>query len=230
MAITGGAISSIGEAGQALINPIVSTWWALVRALPGIIVAVILLIIGYVISVVLGHAVRIVLEKLGVDKQLQKAKLSKAIGTTNISTILGEITKWAVFVVYFLPEIAGQLNLGVLSALLVRFAVWLPNVIASVVVLLVGIMLAHFVKMKVEEHSKMKGSVLVGRLVKGAIIVLSAIVSLSQLGIEVSLLSNLVLIVIGSLAVGLALALGIGLGLGLKKEGEQIINEIKKSI
>ncbi len=228
--ITGGAISSIGDAGSALINPIVNTWWALVRALPGIIVAIILLIIGYVISVVLGHAVRMVLEKLGVDRQLQKQKLTKAIGHTNISTILGEITKWSIFVVYFLPEIAGQLNLGVLSSLLVRFSGWVPNVIAAVLVLLVGVMFAHYVKMKVEEHSKMKGSLLAARIVKGAILVLVAIIALSQLGIEVGLLSNIVLVIFGALAVGLALALGIGLGLGFKKEGENIINEIKKSI
>ena len=71
---------------------------------------------------------------------------------------------------------------------------------------------------------------LAGRLVKSAIIVLTAIIALSQMGINVSILSNLVLIIIGALAVGLALALGIGLGLGLKKEGETLINEIKKNI
>ena len=113
---------------------------------------------------------------------------------------------------------------------MVRLSEWVPNVIASVLVLLFGILFAHFVKMKVEEHIKMKGSVLIGRLVKTAIIVLVAIIALSQLGIEIGLLSNMVLIIIGALAVGISLALGIGLGLGLKKEGESIINEIKKSI
>ena len=95
--ITGGAISSIGQAGSALIDPLYSLWAALVRALPGIIVAVILLIIGYVISVVFGHIVRLVLEKVGVDRQGQKAKLTKAIGHTSVSMISGEVTKWAVF-------------------------------------------------------------------------------------------------------------------------------------
>ena len=53
-------------------------------------------------------------------------------------------------------------------------------------------------------------------------------VALRQMGIEVGLLENLVLLVVGSLSVGIALALGIGVGLGMKKDAEKFIDNFKK--
>ncbi len=54
------------------------------------------------------------------------------------------------------------------------------------------------------------------------------IIALRQIGVEVGLLENTFLMIIGSLAIGIALALGIGLGLGLRKESEGFVKNLKK--
>ncbi len=51
--------------------------------------------------------------------------------------------------------------------------------------------------------------------------IIVVILAINQIGVDVSLLENILLIIIGALAIGVAVALGIGLGFGLKKESEK---------
>jgi len=67
-----------------------------------------------------------------------------------------------------------------------------------------------------------------GSIFKVVIIVMVFILALKQIGVEVSILENTFMMVIGALAIGIALALGIGLGLGLRKESETIIKDLRK--
>ena len=84
----------------ALTDPLVMLWRSFVNLLPGLIAALLLLLIGYVIAFFLGHALKVILDKLGLDRWIAKARLTKAIGNVHISSIFGEITKWYVFVIF----------------------------------------------------------------------------------------------------------------------------------
>jgi len=226
----GGAVTgAVGGTGSALLDPLLRLWMAFIDILPGLVLAVILLIFGYIIAAILGYVVRVVLERAGLDTQVKKARLTKAIGTTRVSPILGELTKWYIFII-FLGAAVDQLRLGTISFLLQRLVFWLPDVIAAILIMLVGLFLAYFVEMKVLEHSSMKGTGFTAKILRWVIIVIAIIIALNQIGIDVSLLENTYLLVLGALAVGFALAFGIGFGLGFKKEAEGLIAEIRKSI
>ncbi len=222
-------ITSWGEAGSAIIGPIANIFSNFVNSLPSVIVALVIVAIGYIVAAIIGHALRLILEKIGLDKYVEKAHLTKAVGHTHLGGVLAEILKWYIFIV-FLGAAVSQLPFGVLTSLLSQLTLWLPNIIAAVLVVLVGFLVAHYVKFKIEQHSKMKGALVAGRVLKTVIIIIALILALQLVGVETSLLSNLVLIIIGAIAIGIALALGIGLGLGLKKEGETWINDVKKNL
>ncbi len=226
--ITGGVVTTIGQAGAAIMDPLLNLWYAFISILPGIIVALLLLFIGWIVAVLIGRALKTILEKVGLDRQIQKAKLTKAIGHTKLSMIFGEILKWYVFIV-FLQAAVDQLNLGTLTLLLNRFVLWLPNVIIAVVVILGGLIVAYYVQNKLVEHSKMKGIQFAGGLLKVVILIFAGLIALAQIGVNVSILENTFLLVVGALAIGIALALGIGFGFGFKKEAERLISQIKKS-
>jgi len=226
--ITGGVVSTISQAGAAIMDPLLSLWYALISALPGMIVAIILLFIGWVVAVLIGRALKAILEKVGLDRQVQKAKLTKAIGHTKLSMVFGEILKWYVFIV-FLQAAVDQLNLGTLTLLLNRFVLWLPNVIIAIVVVLGGLIVAYYVQTKLVEHSKMKGVKFAAGLLKVVILIFAGLIALGQIGVNIAILENTFLLVVGALAIGVALALGIGFGLGFKKEAEGLISQIKKS-
>lgn len=212
-----------------LLAPLASLWQSFWDVVPGLIVAVILLIVGYIIGFVLGYAVRIVLQKIGVDKQVAKAELTKAIGHAHISSLIGEITKWYVFVI-FLQAAVDVLELGTLSIILMQFALWLPDVIAAVLVLIFGILFAQYIDLKMQENSKVKGSNVWGKVLKWAIVIIVLVIALGQIGIDVALLEQIILLVIGAFAVGTALAIGLSFGLGSKNEAANMVRKLTKKL
>lgn len=216
------------DTSSAIINPLSAIWYAIVDQLPGLVGAIIVMIIGCFVAVILGHALRVILEKLKVDEYVRKAHLTKAIGHTHVPAVVGEVFKWYI-IILFLQQAVALVNLGTLSALLDRFVMWLPNVIIGILALLFGIAVANYVKIKIEEHSKQKGMQATAGILKFVIILMFFIIALRQIGVDVSILENTFLLLIGALAVGVALALGIGAGLGLRKTSEDIIHDFRKN-
>jgi len=207
---------------ENLLNPLINLWNGFVNILPGLVAAIIILIIGYLIAFIIGHAIKLVLQKLGLDKRLAKAKVSKAIGYTHMSSVIGEIVKWYIFVI-FIQAAVDVLSLGTLSTILNEFAMWLPNVIAAVIVVLFGLIFAHYVSIKIEEHSKVKGIKTLSKGLKAVIIFIIAVIALEQIGVDVSILKNGFLLLIA----GVALAIGLAFGLGAKKHAGEAMKKLK---
>lgn len=217
------------ETTVSILNPLQTIWLKIVEVLPSLVAAIVVLIIGGFIAAILGHALRIILEKTKLDAWVKKAKLTKAVGHTHLPSLIGELFKWYIIII-FLQAAVALLNLGTISALLNSFVLWLPNLLIAVIIFLAGLAASHYVYIKVLEFTKMKGARMGAAVLKWVIIVLVSLVALKQIGIDVSVLENILLVVVGALAVGVALALGIALGLGLKKESQAFIKGIKKKI
>lgn len=221
------ALDAVTATGSLILNPLISLWAGFINVLPGIVAAIIILIIGYFVAMGLGHLVRIVLEKAGMNRYMEKHKMASVVGHIRTSNVFGEIIKWYVFII-FIQAAVDLLNLGTLSNVLNNFVMWLPNVIVAAVVIIFGVGVAHYVSMKVEEHTEMKGTRFLSRLLKIAIIFMVIVVALSQVGVDVSILENTFLILVGALAVGIALALGIGLGKSVTINGRNIVKDLEE--
>lgn len=220
------ALDAISTTGSLILNPLISLWNSFVGILPGVIAAVIVLIIGYFVALGVGHAIKVLLEKAGLDSYLEKSKFSKEVGHFHLSRVLGEIIKWYIFLI-FIQAGVDLLRLGTLSAILNQFVLWLPNVIVAAVIVIFGVALAHFVSMKIEEHTMTKGVRFFSKLIKIVIYYIVLVIALEQIGVEASILENSFLILIGSLAVGIAIALGVGLGKAMQPEGKEIVKDLK---
>ena len=215
------------ETSVAIISPLQAIWVRTVESLPDLVAAVIVLIIGCFVAVILGHALKVILEKVKLDDYVKKARLTKAIGHTHLSSVFGELFKWYI-VILFLQQAVALINLGTLFVLLDTFVRWLPSVIIAAVVLLFGLAVAHYIEIAIIEHTKMKGIKVGASAIKWTVTVIVFIIALKQIGVQVTLLENAVLLILGSLVAGFALAFGISLGLGMKSEGKEMIRNIKK--
>ncbi len=212
---------------EALTNPLVNLWISFVDLLPNLIAAIVILIVGYVVAYIIGHAIKVILWKLGLDKQIDKAQLSKAIGRLRLSSILGEITKWYIFIV-FLQSAVDIVNLGTLSILLQELVLWLPNVIAAVLVIVFGLYFAHFVTLTVREHTDVKGGKTITGILNAVMVFMVTVIALEQIGVNVSILSNTFLIMLGGLSLGAAIAIGLSFGLGTQKDAGKALDKMKK--
>ncbi len=222
-------VNILGETTVAILNPLQAIWLKLVEVLPGLIAAVLVLVVGSIVAVILGHALRVLLEKTKLDRFLRKTQLTKAVGHTDVPALLGELLKWYIIII-FLQAAASLVNLGTLSTLLNSLVMWLPQLLIAVIVMIIGLAAAHYIQLRIVQHTRLKGMKLSGIVLKWVVIVIAALIALKQIGVEVGILENTFQLVVGALAIGVALALGIGLGLGLKKEAEGFLKDMRKNL
>ena len=221
------AYDALTATGNVFLEPLFQLWHDFVTIFPGIVVALLVLILGYFIGLGVGHAVKWLLEKSGLDNLVRKGGFTKEVGHTQIPNLVGEFVKWFVFII-FLQVAVSVLNLNTLSELLGDFVRWLPNVLFAVIIFFSGIALAHYIDLRIRAHTKMRGMLVASGALKVVILYLVLVIGLSQVGVDVSILENAFLILLGALGLGFALALGVGLGLGLREHAEDLVGRWKK--
>ena len=69
------ALDSIAATGTLIVSPLLSLYNSFINVFPGIIAAIIVLIIGYFISLGLGKLVHYILDKTGLDRYMEKSKI-----------------------------------------------------------------------------------------------------------------------------------------------------------
>ncbi|MBU1444793.1 MAG: hypothetical protein ABIJ20_01700 [Nanoarchaeota archaeon] len=215
------------QTGDMILNPLYALWMNTIELLPSLIAAIIVILIGWFIALLLGHVVRVILERLKLDDKVKKSKMTREIGHIHLPKIFGELTKWYVFII-FLQVGVELLALGTLTGLLDTFVRWLPNVIAAALIVLFGIFVVHVIENKVLEHSKVKGTPLIMKIIKVVLVILVTIIALKQLGLQVAILENTFLLIVGAFAVGLAISMGVALGLGMKDSAKTMVKSFKK--
>ena len=208
-----------------LANPFVRIWDGIVGSLPGIIGALLVVFLGWLVGSFLGHLVRKVLERTGIiNHVVDRLGLEEEVGKLDLPHFLGLLIKWYIFVVFLTPA-AQVAQLTSLAMFLNSAALWIPNVILAIVIALAGYVLAEYVARKIREV-KVKRNSLLASSAKALTMMFVVLVVLKQLGIEVSVAENAFLIVLA----GLMLGIGLAMGLGLKSEAHDLARELRKRL
>ncbi|MDI6737433.1 MAG: hypothetical protein QME12_02845 [Nanoarchaeota archaeon] len=215
------------EAGIAILTPIGSLWQGFLAVFPGLVAALIIIVLGYFVSLLFGHVVKFLLRKIGSDKVLAKVKAPDALQKFSISGITGRLTKWYVFII-FLGEAANVLNLGIMSDMFARFVLWLPQLIIALLAVFTGFVVAYYVGHVIEKDVALKGSKTMAKVFEYVILFIAFVIALEQIGIQVDLLKNTFLILVGAIGLGIALAIGLSFGLGLKGNAAKMFADLKR--
>ncbi len=211
--------------GEALADPFVTIWNSFVKLAPGVVAAVVILIVGFIVAEIVYKVLIKLFEKVKMDKFLvHKTAISRVIGNLKLSNFLATILKWFTFVL-FLPPAAALVQLRSISTFLMDLAYWIPNLIVAIIIILLGLFAANYVSEKMHE-TKAKSVGVFAELAKFIIIIVVAMMALRQIGIDVSLAENSFLIILG----GVMLALAIAFGLGMKDDAKGIIKKMKKHL
>ena len=218
-------VDIIGETGTAVVNPLLNLWNSFVEIIPGLVGALLVLVIGYLIAWLIGLAVKKILYELKVDRLVMKdATIKSVLGGFELSSFLGLLIKWWIFVAFISPA-ASLISLTELAGFLGKIAVWIPSLIAAILVSLVGLIAADYAYAKIHEI-KAKSSGAIASVIKIVIVIFTLIIALSQLGIDVSVAESSFLIILA----GIMLAIGLGFGLALKDELKPVLKDWKKKL
>jgi hypothetical protein len=219
----------LSNIGASIIDPFLSIWYWLVKAIPDLIAAIVILIVGYLVALAVSSILENVLNRLKFDQWVfEKTNLSHAVGKFDLTHFLAVVTKWYI-IVLFLGATAARIQLVTLAAFLSTLSLWIPQVIVAVVMGLIGIAAGMYVEKKVAE-TRAKGAKIVGMAAKWVIYVFTALIVLNQIGMKVALAENSFLVILAGSVLMLALMLGISFGLGFREEAKKIILDVKRKL
>jgi hypothetical protein len=208
----------------------------MISFIANIVVAIVVFIIGYLVSVGIGKLVTEILKSLKFNKLFEKEGWRKALQRANIdvnpSEFIGAIFKW-VFVVVALLIAVDILRLTAFAGFLTQVLNYLPNVIVAVLLFVVVVVISDIIEKIVRatvERLKVGYGYLAASIVKWAIWIFAFFLILDQLLpnniLITTLYTSIVYGIVGSLAVGIGLAIG----LGGKETAGKIISEMYRKI
>ena len=181
---------------------------------PSILGALLILLVGGLIAKVLEHLITRGLKLLTVDRLADQVQLSNVLAKGGVrrklSELIGVIVYWFVMLAFVMTAL-NALNLTVAAELFQRIVAFLPNVVAAVFILIVGIFAAAFLSTTVRTATSNVGVTqahLIGQAVQATVVVFSFVAALRQLQIE--FVGEAFLIILAGASLGCALAFGLG--------------------
>ncbi|MFA6416364.1 MAG: hypothetical protein WCW56_02655 [Candidatus Paceibacterota bacterium] len=215
---------------QVLTASFQGLWLGLIKFVPNIIVSVILFVIGWVFGETVGHWVSQLIRTLKLDRVLEsiglRELLEKAGYRLDSGKFLGFLVKWFVIVAFLMAalEVLGlnQINVFLQTVVLP----YLLNVVVSILIFMVGAVLAGALQKIVEASAKaadIKASAAFGAITKWAIIVFTFVIVIGQLGVK----DNYFQILFTGVVAALAIACGLAFGLGGKDAANRLVNRLE---
>lgn len=211
---------------KAISDPVKATLETILTAIPAILVALIIISVGYAIAKVVRGLVENLLAGIGFDALPEKVGLSilKPKGENTLSSIIGTIVM-AVILLLTAQQALASLGFDQLAELVNTIVRYLPHLAVGLIILFVTLSLAKYISNLVAKAtSASPHSKLISNIARYAIIFLGAGMTLTQLGIS----EQIVFITIGSVLGGLSLALGLAFGLGGKEKAKELIESYNK--
>ncbi len=195
---------------------------SIAESIPKIIGAVILLIIGLIAGKIIGAAVGKIAKKI-----IQKTEEKKGADSTTIVEIPGKLdsarlisstVRWFIYL-FFIVAAVNALEFEQLTVALTDLWLWVPNLLAFVLIIIIGLIIVNFVSKWIDQEliqRDLGGSKYIITGVKVVIYGIIFAVALTQLGIGEDIIPILVSSFSWSISIAIGAAIAIGLGFALK--------------
>lgn len=208
-------------------------WVGVVNFVPNLVVAIVILILGWLIGALFGRAIWQVFKSLKVDDALRRAGFESFIRRGGIEldsgAFIGALVKWFVIIV-FLVAAFDVLGLSQVNFFLQDVVLnYLPRVLAAALVLLVAGVIGDVTGRVVVTTARTAGvhsAHFVGAIAKWSIWVFAILVALSHLGIAAAFSQ----ILFTGIVIAVSLAIGLSFGLGGQDAAKDFIGKLRNEM
>lgn len=219
---------------QTVIDPLQMLLTQAIEKVPSMLGALGLLLLGSFV----GRWLRALLERLlaltMIDEHSEKIGINEVLFRLGIgrslTTVLGFLVYWLIFLAFLLSS-ANVLQLSVVSDFLKQVVLFMPKVIAAVLILGGGLFLAQFLGEVVgrsAQANRIRASAPLSQATFWIMVVFSAVMALQRLGIDTSILSQSIQIVIAAAGLGWAIAFGLAFGHAGKPAAEDFMRRLTR--
>lgn len=201
--------------------------------IPNLIVALVILAIGWAIGVAVGKAIAHFMKAIKFDEALRKAGFENFVKRAGLNLnsghFLGGIVKYFVIVVFLIASF-DVLGLNQVTAFLQQIVIgYLPQLIIAVLILLVGGVVGDVISRIVNASAKtanLSSANALSVVAKWSVWVFAILVALSQMGIAGAFIQTL----FTGFVVAISLALGLSFGLGGQQAAARAIEKVSNQI
>lgn len=219
--------------GDVLSTTFKGLWFGVAAFVPYLIVAIVILCIGWAIGSLISKAIAHFMKMIKFDEALEKAGVGDVVKRSglnlNSGKFLGSLVKYFVIVVFLIAsfDVLGLEQVTeVLKLLVVNY---LPNVIVGVLVLLVGGVVGDVLSRVVTASAKTAGLTsanFLGVVSKWVVWVFALLITLDKVGVSGPIIQTL----FTGVVVALSLALGLSFGLGGQEAASRAIAKVSEKM
>jgi len=184
--------------------------------LPKLIGAIIIFVAGLIIAKLVKMGIVKLLRLVRFDSAADKTGVKEFLDKGNIiktpSEIIGSLAYWFVMILVLIASM-DALGLPIVSDILNNIFLYIPNVVAAIIVLILGILFGNLLSAVVRTAASNAGLSIaegLGKTALYAIVVFSGAIALIQLGIGEEIVSSAFGLSFGALALAFGLAFGLG--------------------
>jgi small-conductance mechanosensitive channel len=187
-----------------------------IAAAPRVLIGIVLMVVGLAIAKVIEVVLRFILTRIRFDSLMEKAGIDKTLQRIGLRQQLNVTIPR---IVYFLTLIvlartaSDGLGLTAISGAIGAFFAYLPNIIAALLLLIVGAAVSQFAAETVTEAGRNSGldfAPTLGKLVSGLIMFVVGMMAIGQLQIDTNMVRIVTSFILGAGALAFGLAFGLG--------------------
>jgi small-conductance mechanosensitive channel len=188
--------------------------------LPGLVAALLILVIGWAIGRVAYRVVVRVADRVQLDRAVVTTPIGRMLGGSEraVARTFGRIAAWFVYALAILAA-SDVLAVELLSEWVSDAVSYLPAFVAGTLIILVGFVLADFLGDAIARTQTVTGTAYTGWFADGVrffLYFVAIVIGLDTIGVDVEILYTFTEALSLGVAVGVALAIGIAFGWGGK--------------
>lgn len=210
-----------------------SLWSGIIQFLPQIVIAILILLIGWIVGMLLGRVVEQIVRSVRLDHALRQAGVDEVLRKANMvldsGHFIGALVKWFVIIVFLVAALDVLRLYQVTNFLQEVVLTYLPQVIVAVLILLSAAVIGDVMQRIVTASAKtaeIKFATFGGKITKWAIWAFAILVALDQLGIATAFVQT----IFTGFVVAVSLAIGLAFGLGGKDAAARLIEKTYEEI
>jgi hypothetical protein len=183
---------------------------------PKVLVGIVLMVVGLAVAKIIEVVLRFILTRIRFDSLMEKAGIDKTLQRIGLRQQLNVTIPR---IVYFLTLIvlartaSDGLGLTAISGAIGAFFAYLPNIIAALLLLIVGAAVSQFASETVVEAARNSGvdfAPALGKMISGLIMFVVGMMAIGQLQIDTNMVRIVTSFILGAGALAFGLAFGLG--------------------
>ena len=176
----------------------------------------IVLIVGYLVSALIRWIVRMVLRGIRLEQLAQRAGITSALEGLGIRAPISEIFAQIVYfflILSFATSAMQLMGLTTVAVLLQNVLAFVPRAVSGALIVIFGSMLARFLGgtiTSVADSVNITYANALGKIIEYAIVAFVVVLAISTLGVDTTILTTSLTIIIASAGLALALTFAFG--------------------